>query len=111
MASTRTRSQFSSHGMLIGLRESGLGFNPESAGIVEQLVHALFGNFPVEQFTHARLRFHQDHLQLLWRILSRMLQDGLVKFRLELQDRGLLRRESQVIERIAPRHVSWLTAR
>src|SRR5467141_576386 len=97
--------------LFVGLGEPSLGFNTETPCVVEQLVHTLVGDFPVEQLAHARLRFPQNRLQLLWRILSRVLQDGLVQVRFELQDRGLLGRESQVIKHIAPRHVSWSTSR
>jgi hypothetical protein len=47
--------------------------------MAEQLVHTFFGNFPVQQLAHARLRLRQDRLQLLLRMLSRVFQDGLYK--------------------------------
>src|ERR1039458_21783 len=109
--STCSRGQFPPNHPLVGLGKSCPGLDTQPPRIVEQLIHALVGNLPVEQFAHAWLGLCEDHLQLLVRILSRVLQDGLVQVRLELQDRGLLGRKSQVIEHIAPRHVSWLTAR
>src|SRR5207302_145415 len=93
--------------IFVGLGETSLRLNPQPSGIVEQLVHTLIGNFSVEQLAHAWLRFCQDHLQLFWRILSSVFQHGLVQLRLKFQYRGLLGRESQIIEHIAPSYVSW----
>jgi hypothetical protein len=70
--------QFPPHNLFVGLGKPGLGFNSQPPSIIEQFVHTLFGNFPVKQLAHTRLRFSQNHLQLLLRILLRVLQDGLV---------------------------------
>jgi hypothetical protein len=97
--------------VFVCLRELGLSFNPVPSGVAEQLVHALVCDFPVEEFAHAWLRLRQYPLQLGWRILSRVLQDRLVQIRFELQDRGLLGGESQVIEHIATRYIVGLLRR
>ena len=46
--SPRRSRQFLANDVLIGLRESALGFDPEAAGVVEQLVHALVGDLSIE---------------------------------------------------------------
>jgi hypothetical protein len=47
------------------LREFGLGLNPQTTGVVEQLVDAVVRNFVVQQFADARLRLPKDCLKIL----------------------------------------------
>src|SRR5260370_14474088 len=94
----------------MSLREFGFCFDAQTPSVVKQVVNGLVGDLPVEQFTHARLRFSKDQLEILLRILLCVLQNCLIQLCLELQSRCLLWRKAKFIKHIPPRHMPWFVS-
>src|ERR1700683_2191458 len=97
--------QFFFNDLFVRLRKCGSCLNAQAACVVKQFIDALVRNLSVKQFADTRLRFSEDHLQFLLRILLRVLQNCLIQFCLELQRRCMFRREAEIIEHVPPRYM------
>ena len=77
--------------IFVALRKFGFSFDAEAAGVVEELVDGLVGDFSVEEFADAGLRLGEDDLEIFLGIFFGELQDGLIELGFEFQRGGVLR--------------------
>ena len=77
--------------------EFGSGFDAEAAGVEEEFVDGLVGDFAVEEFVYARLRLGEDDLEIFLGVFFGELEDGLIELGFEFQRCGVLWRKAQIV--------------
>lgn len=91
----------------MGLGEFGFGFDAEAAGVAEEFVDGLVGDFSVEEFADAGLGFGEDDLEFFLGIFLGALKDGLVELGFEFQGGGVFRGKAEIVQDVFGRYVRW----
>jgi hypothetical protein len=85
----------------IGLGKFGFSFEAETAGVVEELVDGLIGDFSVEKFADAGLRLGENDLEFFLGAFFGELQDRLIELGFEFHSDGVLWRKTELVNDVA----------
>ena len=78
-----------------------LCFDAEAAGVVEEFVDGLVGDFSVEEFADAGLRLCQDELEFFLRVFFGEFENGLVELGFELEGGSVGRGKAKIIKDVS----------